>query len=201
MASAAACPRVRTSSLRRIADTWWSTVFCDSTSRSRSRRCGALRPRVRAPRPLVQSVRPDSPLSTVSAPAGARGHRPRAAFAPRWRLRVAPRATGDRPAPVVAPSDGPRARATALPRTGSRGPSRPELHPRRRRRARARTARVPPCQADPGRRRGAAKRRAALRPNRHRGELRAPAPLPFLPRRFRCPRPATQPRSARRQSG
>ena len=33
-ASAAASPRVWTSSLRRIAETWWSTVLCDTTRRS-----------------------------------------------------------------------------------------------------------------------------------------------------------------------
>jgi hypothetical protein len=33
VASAAAWVRVRTLSLRRIAETWWSTVFSDTTSR------------------------------------------------------------------------------------------------------------------------------------------------------------------------
>ena len=130
-AAAAASPRVRASSLRRIAETWWSTVRGERTRRSAT---SAFAQPVGEEAQHLELARPSAPPGWRASPAAGRAGRARRALAGA-RARASP--------PGVAPSRSsslerlerapPRRRprpARAPPRTGSR--ARATLRRRRR---------------------------------------------------------------------
>ena len=133
-AAAAASPRVRTSSLRRIAETWWSTVLAERNSRSA---ISALRS------PWATSAE-DLELARGEAGGVLLGSRPRPARAARAR-RARAAAARRSPPPAARPSrcSSSSAPAQARRRRRRRAPARPRRGSRARSRAPAARAQSP----------------------------------------------------------